>query len=65
MAQDFGTPITPQEPKKNNTTIIVIVVVAVLLLCCCCLILVFGYNYGDTILRELNYSALPTVLAAI
>jgi len=49
-------PITPapEEPKKTNTTLIVAIVAAVVL-CCCCIALGIAWQYGDIIMRELQF----------
>ena len=35
MAEEFGTPISPEEGGKNKTLLIVVSVVVVLCICCC------------------------------
>jgi hypothetical protein len=54
MSQDFGSPITPDIPKKSNTTLIIVIVIAILVLCCCCPAIGYGiywlYQNGDQFL---------------
>jgi hypothetical protein len=50
---DQMPPIT-EGPKKSNTGLI-IAVVAVVVLCCCCIGAVALWQYGDTILQNLNF----------
>jgi len=35
MAEDFGTPVVPDEGNKSNTLLIIVIVVVVLCCCCC------------------------------
>lgn len=54
MAEDFGTPITPEEPKKTNTVLIIGIVALVLFCCICGIILAGGFFYGDAVLDFLD-----------
>ncbi len=61
-----GAPSYPTQPppaQGNSNRTLIIVIVALLVLCCCCAlaaILIYLYQNGDEILRQMNQSsALP------
>ena len=57
MAEEFGTPITPEEGKSKSRVWIIVVVIVVVLLCCCCfsaLGVSWLWNNGDQLLEDLS-----------
>lgn len=67
MDNEYGTPLTPEQPKKNNTTLIIVIVVLVILCCCCVVVGGFGWwlwTNGDAILEQMeSMSRLLTTFA--
>jgi flagellar basal body-associated protein FliL len=54
MNQEFGAPLEEPKKKRNTTTIVIIVVVLLLICCCLAGVVYVAWNYGDTILRQLQ-----------
>jgi hypothetical protein len=60
MTEDYGTPISEDEPKNNTRRNVIIVVVVLVVLCCCCVAGGYGvvwlWNNGDRLLQDLDLS---------
>ena len=57
MAEEFGTPIAPEEGQSKNRIWIIVVVIVIVLLCCCCFTALGGnwlWNNGDQLIEDLG-----------